>query len=225
MKKLLLLPFLLSIALAAEPQQDADKILSDYYKAVAKEIAADPKSLGMDEVLKRYDDLGKKLLLANKAVLHKKAVADYLALPLMDAKTFDKLDRIAWKESKTFEDGKVVKPGLAKDDMDKIVLFFSESGYGIPPFDKTVFATLWWNPIRAGSTIRELTFRQHLPPDDTERRKFIEQYSPPLLYRTNADGEHPAIAFFDGQEYFVTELKYMDEGIYALTALKWFRVK
>ena len=109
--------------------------------------------------------------------------------------------------------------------MDQIVLIFCEAGYGIPPFNRTVLATLWWDPVRAGRTIRELTFRRHLQPDDVERRKFIEQYSPPLVFRTGSDAEHPAVAFFDGQEYFVTELKYMDEGIYALTALKWFRMK
>ena len=92
MKRPLLLPLLLGFAFqlsTALAATDADKILTAYYTLVGKEIAANPKSLGMDGVLQKYDDLGKKMLLANKDVLHKKAVQDYLALPVLDTGTFD----------------------------------------------------------------------------------------------------------------------------------------
>jgi hypothetical protein len=222
MKTLLLLPFFSSIVFAGS---NADKILTEYYQAVSSEISQNTQSLGMDGVLEKYDELGKKYLLANKEDLHKKAVEDYLNLPELDFVVLEKQERIAWIQSSQFKKGNTIEPGLAKTPLDQVVLFFSESGYNIPPFDRTVLATLWWDPVKAARTIRELSFRRHLPPTDVEQRKFIEQYTPPMLFRLGKDGEHPCIAFFDGRELFALDLTYMKEGLYALAALKWVKMK
>jgi hypothetical protein len=223
MKILVALQLLTSIAFGAS---EADTVLTNYYKAVAAQIGKDPRSLGgMDGVLKKYDELGQEFLLKNKDVLHRKAVADYLNLPALDFGALEEQERIVWKNASAFIDGDTVNVGAAKDDMDQTVLMFCEAGYGIPPFDQTVLATLWWDPQRAARTLRELILRRHLPPEDVERRKFVEQYSPPLVFRSGTNGEMPGIAFFDGKEIFAVELKHIDAGIYALAAIKWVRMK
>jgi hypothetical protein len=222
MKRLILLPLLTSWAFA-EP---VDKILTDYYRAVATEIAKDPRSLGgMEGLLKKYEELGKEHLLKNKEALHKKAVADYLALPILEFAVLEKEERIAWIKASKFDDGKTVRPELAKTALDNVVLMFSESGYEIPPFNRTVFSTLWWSPVKAARTVRELSFRRHLEPKDVERRKFVEQHSPPLIFRIGDDGEKPCIVFFDGAELFALNLQYMEDGIYCVSALKWVKLK
>jgi len=203
----------------------AEKALVQYYQADAKEITPNVQSLGIDGVLRKYDELGTKYLLANKEDLHKKAVEDYLKLPELKFAILEKQERIAWIESRQFRRGDAIEPGLAKTPLDQVVLFFAEYGYSIPPFDRTVLATLWWDPVKAARTIRELSFRRYLPPEDVEHRKFLEQYTAPMLFRLGKDGENPCVIFFDGQELFALDLIYLKEGIYALKALKWVKIK
>ena len=205
---------------------EADKILSDYYRAVAREIGDNPRKLGgQDAILAKYEELGEKYLLANKAVLHKKAAEIFANLPLMEGVTIEKLKRIAWKDSKQFIDGNAVRYDKTKDKLDELILMFHEYNYGITPFDRHLFVTRWWNPVEVGQRLRELVFKKQLSREDLERRNFIEQFSPPLVYRMNDDVKKPSIAFFDGREYFVVELKYIDEGIYTLVILKWVTEK
>jgi len=223
-KSLLLFLFLTSVC--AYAASDADKILSDYYRAVAKEIGDNPRKLGgQDAILTKYEELGEKYLLANKTALHKKAAEIFTSLPRLEGVDIEKLKRIAWKDSKQFIDGDAVRYDKTKDKLDDLILSFHEYSYGVPPFSRHLFVTRWWNPVEAGQRLRELVFKKQLSREDLERRNFNEQFSPPLVYRMNDDVEKPSIAFFDGREYFILELKYTDVGIYSLAALKWVSEK
>ena len=190
-----------------EPDK-AEKVIRTYLNEVAKEIGTDPRSLGgMEEVLKKFHELGEKHLLANKEILHGKAAADY-----------KKLD--VWKVRPGYE----LKPKPQQVAKLKDIQLMFSTGYGIPPYGRHSFATLWWEPLFAAKTIRELSFRQALTEDGVEKRKFMEQYAVPRVYRQSDDAEEPIISFYDGKELFVVSLKYTDVGIYALKKIEWFDV-
>ncbi len=195
-------------SLAAEPDR-ADAVIRAYLTDVAGQIGKDPRSLGgMDAVTKRFHELGEKHLLENKGILHKKAARDYL-----------KLD--PWKLGAGYE------MKSRRDEMKQLTEIeeiFQKGGYGIPPYGRHTFATLWWDPHFAAKTLRELAFKRNLSKDEVEKRKFMEQYAAPRVYRQSDDPDKPAIAFFDGKELFVVRLIYTDVGIYALEKIEWFDV-
>ena len=60
--------------------------------------------------------------------------------------------------------------------------------------------------------------------EEAEKRKFMEQFAPPRLYRQSEDAEKAVITFFDGKELFVVRLVYTDIGIYALEKIEWYEV-
>ena len=200
-----------SCVLAQEPTQEPDKaeeVIRTYLNDVAKEIGENPRSLGgMDAVLKKFHELGEKHLLSNKEILHGKASADY-----------KKLD--VWK----IRPGYVLKPKTEQVAKLKDIQLMFSGGYGIPPYGRHSFATLWWEPLFAAKTIRELSFREVFTEDGFEKRKFMEQYAVPRVYRQSADAEKPIISFYDGKELFVVSLKYTDVGIYALKKIEWFDI-
>ncbi len=223
MKCLLIFPFLVSFVLA---QPSADEILADYYKEVGLKIAKNPGELGsMDGILKKYEELGKKHLFKNKETLHKKAVKDYLALPELTFTELKNEEKIAWIENSKFVKGDVIDHSLVKTGLENLTLMFDKSGYGNIPFDRHVLSTQWWSPKKVVKTVRELAYNEHLKPNDIERRKFVEQYNSPLFYRVGNDGEAPCIVMFDGLELFAVNLKYVEQGIYCVTALKWVKLK
>jgi hypothetical protein len=211
-----LLPvYVLSLALAlssraaiSQEKEDADAILRAYVVDVAEKIGENPRALGsQDAILKKYQELGEKHLLANKEILHKKAATDYLKLDV-------------WSPPKNY----VIKPRPESAEALKEFEDIFSKGYGVPPYDYHVFATLWWDPQHAAKVLRELVTKRLFSRDDVERRKFLEQFVAPRVYRQNGDGEHPVICYFDGKELCVVKLAYTEIGIYALEKLEWYDV-
>lgn len=189
--------------------QAADKVIRNYMIAVSDQIGGRLQELGsQDAILKKFEELGEKHLLANKDVLHSKAKAEYLKLQVWTMGENVKLEAIK-TDSKEIAEFQVIFSG----------------GHGIPPYDRHTFTTKWWEPEFAAKTLRELVFRQALSEKEVERRKFIEQFSAPQLYRRNDDIEKPSLAYFDGKELFVVNLKYTELGIYALEKIEWFTYK
>lgn len=194
---------------SAEELKAAEQILRGYMVAVADEIGGKLQELGGQEaVLKKFEELGKKHLLTNKDVLHKKAAADYLKLDVWTLGEKQKLVPTA-KHDKSIQAFKDIFSG----------------GHGIPPYDYRTLTTKWWDPEFVAKTLRELLFRQAFEKGEVERRKFIEQYLVPRLYRQNDDIEKPLLAYFDGKELVVFSLKYTEIGIYALENIEWFTVE
>ncbi len=202
--------------------QTADEIIDQYMQAVQKEIGENPRALGQDGVLRKFEELGKKHLLKNKEILHRKAAEQYVKLD--ELKLSGVLAQIK-QTPRAEQRGREIVISPNDDKLKQMVQMFSEGGYGVPPFGRHVLATRWWDPEVAARTIRELTFRHMLDKDESEKRKFLEQYAPPRIYRANGDAETPVIVFYDGQEVFVVELKYIQEGIYVATSLAWSKPK
>ena len=103
---------------------------------------------------------------------------------------------------------------------EEMVTMFCEPGYNIPPFDRHALATRWWDPQVAADTIRELTFKQGLSEDEVAKRKFMEQYAPPAVYRINDDPKQLMFVYVDGKEAFAIELTYTKHGKYAPRSLR-----
>ena len=57
-----------------------------------------------------------------------------------------------------------------------------------------------------------------------EKRKFLQQYAVPRMYRLSNDPENPSIGFYDGKELFVVDLDYADIEIYCLKGIRWVEI-
>jgi hypothetical protein len=194
----------------AKEKDEDDRIVRAYLAEVAVQIGKNPRGLGSREaVMKKFHELGEKHLLKNKDILHKKAARDYLKLDL-------------WKPGE-----KVKLKSIHESDkkLTKFVGIFQKDSYGIPPFGRHTYATLWWEPPVAAKLLREMTFRMVLEEEEVEKRKFMEQFAVPRLYRQSADPEKPVLAFYDGKELFVLRMVYIKVGIYALEKIDWYEVQ
>jgi len=194
---------------SVEQIQAADKVIRNYMTAVADQIGGKLEELGGQKaILKKFEELGEEHLLPHKDVLHSKAKADYLKLDVLKLGENDKLEAI---------EAHAKKLGELRD-------IFS-GGHGVPPYDYHTFTTKWWDPEFAAKTLRELLFRQALSEKEVGRRQFMDQFLAPKLYRRNGDINQPSLAYFDGKELLVFNLKYTELGIYALDKIEWFALK
>lgn len=186
--------------------QAADEVIRNYMIAVTDQIGNRLEELGgQDAILRKFDELGEKHLLAHKDVLHTKAEADYLKLEVWTLGENVKLEAIEAHAKAIGEFQEIFSGGL-----------------GVPPYDYRTFTTKWWETEFAAKTLRELIFRQALSEKEVGRRRFMEQFSAPRIYRRNDDIQKPSLAYFDGKELFVVNLKYTEHGIYALEKIEWF---
>jgi hypothetical protein len=200
--------FVLLCEARADEKDDAEAVLRAYLADLARQLPVrDPVALmKYDAGLLKLQELGEKHLLKNKEVLHKKASADYLRLPL-------------WKEDST-----VKLEAIHKDDqaLKHLVEAFGEKGYGIERRSWEYRTTLWWEPEVAATAVRQLAHRRILDHSDMVDKQVFANYAKPRIYRQGDDPEHPIIAFFDGTELFVVQLGYTKLGIYAVEGIDWY---
>jgi hypothetical protein len=217
-----------TIPLAAEQKQEqtADQVLVQYLRAVQQEVGRDPKSLGYEGALKRLHELGEKHLLANKAVLHRKASADYMKLDEFTAAKIGEQERIAWDSADNYQKGNTITPPNPEaNKLGSFIVMFIDGGYGIPPYGRHTQATTWWNPLTAARTLRALALKTLETDDALRKRGMLEGLVEPMVYRLSSDAEAPSIGFFDGKELLVLDLKYTEVGIYSLQGIRWVRLK
>jgi hypothetical protein len=207
-------------------EQTADQVLVQYLRAVQQEVGRDPKSLGYEGALKRLHELGEKYLLPNKAVLHRKASADYMKLDEFTAAKIGEQERIAWDSADKYQKGNTITPPDPKaNKVGSFIVAFIEGGYDIPPYDRHTRATTWWNPLTAARTLRALALKTLEADEAFQKRGMLEGLVEPMVYRLSSDAEAPSIGFSDGKELFVLDLKYTDVGIYSLQSIRWVRLK
>jgi hypothetical protein len=209
-----LLVCMFPLAARADDKDDAEAVLRAYLAALARQLPVhDPVALSKyDGGLMKLQELGEKHLLKNKDVLHKKAAADYLRLPLWKPDTGSKL------------------AAIHKDDLalKHLVEMFRETGYGIDRRSWEYRTTLWWEPDVAAKAVRQQAQRRILDHSDMIDKEVFERFATPRMYREGEDPEHPDIAFFDGTELFVVHLVYTKVGIYAVEprrgGIEWYLV-
>ncbi|VGO18028.1 hypothetical protein [Pontiella sulfatireligans] len=217
--KMILMILILS-GVTARAMEPADQVLQNYHAAIQVEIIENYPDFSRDQIHQKMIKLGNTHLLANKEKLHPRAVQRFQALPIFAPINLKKQTQLAWVERSSLLADGMLEPELAKRPMDQVLVFFSPESLG-SELHRYSYAPAWWDALAAAKDMKKMIMRRGLDGDDISEREHVEQYAPDLVYRMNSDAERPIIAFFNGQELLVLELRYHTTGQYTLEAIKW----
>ncbi|MFM2094925.1 MAG: hypothetical protein RIS70_2049 [Planctomycetota bacterium] len=200
----------LSMLGASPDGVDAEKVLREYLLEVQDAIGADPAALGtQNSVLLKLDEIGRKHFEPHKGLLHQRAAEDYGNLPQLPVDLLS--GNVSLREGR-------------EEEFAAIESLFHDDSVGKAPFDHHVIISQWWNPLYAAKTLRDVVADDLLRRDQKQRRRFVEQFVAPRLYRLSGNAEQPELVFFGGRELFIVRLAYLESGIYCLKSLDWQQV-
>jgi hypothetical protein len=205
----LVLGFLLCwLPVAAAPAKTPESVLRHFLNEVHLGVGVDPRGAGsQNDVLIKIEALGEAILRPEYEPLHELAARQYLQLPTLDA-----IDPALW----------ISKRLLLDEIFTAVENDFRAAARGTAPFDHHVLASQWWDPCYAARTLRDVVSRLLMSKDQLDRRRFMEQFAPPRLYRQSDDASQPVLAFWGSNELIIVQLEFDPAGIYVLKRLDWF---
>ncbi|MBM4003063.1 MAG: hypothetical protein FJ295_07200 [Planctomycetes bacterium] len=199
------------LPVAAAPPKGSElpeTVLRHFLTEVHLGVGVDPRGAGsQNDVLLKIEALGESILKPEFERLHELAARQYLELPVLEA-----IDPGQW----------ISKRLLLDEIFTAVENDFRAEARGKPPFDHHVLATQWWDPCYAARTLRDVVSRLLMSKDQLDRRRFMDQFAPPRVYRQSDDASKPVLAFWGSNELFSVQLEYDPSGIYVLKRLEWF---